>query len=100
MKVRLSKPNIGEEEINAVVEVLKSGSLSLGPKLEQFEKDLAAYKGTKHAIAVNSGTSGLHLIVKSMGIGEGHEVITTPFRFVASANCILFERATPVFVDI
>lgn len=100
MKVRLSKPFIGEEEIQAVLEVLQSGTLSLGPKLAQFKDDFAKYTGTKHAIAVNSGTSGLHLIVKALGIKAGDEVITTPFSFVASANCILFEGATPVFVDI
>ncbi len=100
MKVRLSKPHIDEEDIKAVVEVLKSGSLSLGPKLEEFKQAFAKYTGTKHAIAVNSGTSGLHLIVRSLGIKSGDEVITTPFSFVASANCILFEGGKVVFADI
>lgn len=100
MKVRLSKPHIDQKDINAVVEVLKSGTLSLGPKLQEFKTAFANYIGTKHAVAVNSGTSGLHLIVKSLGIKKGDEVITTPFSFVASANCILFEGATIVFADI
>ena len=100
MKIRLSKPYIGKEEIDAVVEVLQSGTLSLGPKLSEFEKMFASYIGVKYAVAVNSGTSGLHLIVKALNIKEGDEVITTPFSFVASANCILFEGAKPVFVDI
>ncbi len=100
MQVRLSKPHIDQKDIDAVVEVLKSGTLSLGPKLQEFKTAFANYIGTKHAIAVNSGTSGLHLIVKSLGIKKGDEVITTPFSFVASANCILFEGATIVFADI
>ena len=80
--------------------VLRTTTLSLGPKLEEFEDRLAEAAGTGHAIAVNSGTSALHLIVRAMGIGPGDEVITTPFSFVASSNSVLFERATPVFVDI
>jgi len=74
--------------------------LSFGPKLREFEKKMAEYVGIEYAIAVNSGTSGLHLIIRAMGVGEGDEVVTTPFSFIASANCILFERAKPVFVDI
>lgn len=100
MKIRLSKPYVGKEEIDAVVAVMKSDTLSLGPKLEEFEQMFANYIGTKHAIAVNSGTSGLHLVVKSLGLKKGDEVITTPFSFIASANCSLFEGAKPVFVDI
>lgn len=100
MKVRLSKPYIDKKDIEAVVKVLESGTLSLGPKLQEFKTAFAKYIGVKHAIAVNSGTSGLHLIVKSLGIGPGDEVITTPFSFVASANCILFEGGKVVFVDI
>lgn len=100
MKVRLSKPHIDKKDIDAVVSVLESGTLSLGPKLEEFKSDFAKYIGTKHAIAVNSGTSGLHLIVKSLGIKPGDEVITTSFSFVASSNSILFEGGIVVFVDI
>lgn len=100
MNIPLSKPYITEKDIEAVVEVLKSGHLSLGPKLKEFEEQFAKYIGVKHAIAVNSGTSGLHLAIKALDIKDGDEVITTPFSFIASANCILFERAKPVFVDI
>lgn len=100
MEISLSKPDITDREINEVVEVLKSGVLSIGPKIEEFEKKVADYIGTKHAIAVNSGTSALHLLMKAYDIKDGDEVITTPFSFVASSNCALFERAIPVFVDI
>lgn len=100
MKIDLARPDITQAEIDAVLEVMKSGWLSIGPKVEEFERKIADYVGVKHAIAVNSGTSGLHLIIKSFDIKDGDEVITTPFSFVASTNCILFERAKPVFVDI
>lgn len=100
MKVQLAKPDIGQKEIDSVVEVMKSGILSIGPKVREFEKKIEDYIGVKHAVAVNSGTSGLHLLIKAYGIKEGDEVITTPFSFVASANCILFEGAKPVFADI
>lgn len=100
MKLSLARPDITEAEINAVVETLKSSVLSIGPKIQEFEKAVATYTGRKHAVAVNSGTSGLHLIVRALGIKDGDEVITTPFSFVSSANCMLFERAVPVFVDI
>lgn len=96
----LSNPDITYREVEAVLAVLGTPNLSLGPKLFEFEEKFAAFAGTEHAIAVNSGTSGLHLCVKSLGIGEGDEVITTPFSFIASANAALFERAKPVFVDI
>lgn len=98
--IPLSQPDLINREIDAVVSVLKTPYLSLGPKLQEFEAKIANYVGTKYAVAVNSGTSGLHLIVRAMGIREGDEVITTPFSFIASANCVLFERAKPVFVDI
>lgn len=100
MKVQLACPDITQREIDAVVEVMKTNVLSIGPKIEEFEKKVANFAGTKYAVAVNSGTSALHLIVKSLNIKEGDEVITTPFTFVASVNCFLFEGATPVFVDI
>lgn len=100
MKVQLAKPDIGQKEIDSVVEVMKSGILSIGPKVKEFEKKIEEYVEAKHAIAVNSGTSGLHLLIKAHGIKQGDEVITTPFSFVASANCILFEGAKPVFSDI
>lgn len=100
MNIPLSSPDITDADRNAVMEVLQGKCLSIGNKQVEFEQFFARYIGVKHAIAVNSGTSGLHLVVRSMGIKDGDEVITTPFSFVASANCILMERATPVFVDI
>ncbi len=100
MKIPLSKPWITEEDIRAVEEVMKTQYLSLGPKLPEFEEKLAKVANRKYAVAVNSGTSALHLIVRSLGIREEDEVITTPFSFIASSNCVLFERAKPVFVDI
>lgn len=98
--IPLSRPDITEKEKQAVLEVLDSNFLSLGPKLKEFEEKMAAYTGTKYAIACNSGTSGLHMLVTALGIKDGDEVITTPFSFVSSSNCMLFERAKPVFVDI
>jgi perosamine synthetase len=98
--IPLAQHHIQPEDIAAVVEVLNSDRLSLGPKTQAFERALAATAGVQHAVAVNSGTSALHLLVRALDIGPGDEVITTPFSFIASTNCILFERATPVFVDI
>ena len=98
--IPLAQPDIGEEEIRLVNEVLRSGWLSMGPKVGEFEERFADYIGTKHAIAVNSGTSGLHLCMKAIGIKKGDEVITSPFSFIASSNCIMFEGGKPVFVDI
>jgi len=98
--IALSGPDLTESEIVAVSDVLRSSRLSLGAKLPEFERKVAEYVGCRYAVAVNSGTSALHLIVRSLGIGEGDEVITTPFSFVASANCLLYERVKPVFVDI
>lgn len=100
MQVPLSRPDITETEIALVNEVLRSSFLALGPKMPEFEAAAARCAGRKYGVAVNSGTSGLHLLVKTYGIGEGDEVITTPFSFVASSNCILYERAKPVFVDV
>ena len=100
MQVHLSRPDITDREITIINEVIRSPILALGPKLAEFERAIAGYVGRKHAVAVNSGTSGLHLLVRAFGIGEGDEVITTPFSFIASSNCILYERAKPVFVDI
>jgi perosamine synthetase len=95
-----ARPVIGERELELVKEVLLSGHLSLGPRLKRFEDDFAAKLGVEHASAVSSGTAGLHLAVRASGINEGDEVITTPFSFVASANCVVYEGATPVFCDI
>jgi len=99
-KIPLSKPDITEKEKKAVLGVLNTPNLSLGKKYLEFEKLVAKFVGVKYTIAVNSGTSGLHLIVRALSIGKRDEVITTPFSFISSANCILFEGAKPVFVDI
>lgn len=98
--IPLSKPDITKREIDAVVEVLQSDTLSIGPKLEAFEAHCAKVANRRHAIGVSSGTAGLHCVMAASGVGPGHEVITTPFSFVASANCALFVDARPVFVDI
>ena len=99
-RVPLSRPDISQADIDAVVGVLRTPNLSLGPKLPEFENAFAAYLGVKHAVAVNSGTSALHLVVRALGLGPGDEMITSPFTFVATANCAMFEGARPVFVDI
>ncbi len=100
VQVPLSSPDIIEKDIEAVVRVMKTRFLSIGPKVVEFEKGMGSFVGTKYAVALNSGTSALHLIIRGMGIGEGDVVITTPFSFIASSNCILFERGRPLFVDI
>lgn len=96
----MSSPDITQEDVNAVIEVVRSGRLALGPKTEEFERLIAEYVGASHAVAVSSGTSALHLIVKAMGIGPGDEVLVPSFTFVSSANAILYEGASPVFLDI
>jgi perosamine synthetase len=98
--VPLAQPVLGVEEEQAVIEVLRSGQLSLGPRVPAFEEAFAARVGAAHASAVSSGTSGLHLALRAVGVKEGDEVITSPFSFVASANAPVFERARPVFADI
>ena len=98
--IPLARPVIGIEEERAVLEVLRSGQLSLGPRLSEFERGFAARVGAPLASAVSSGTAGLHLALRAVGVGEGDEVVTSPFSFVASANAALYERARPVFADI
>lgn len=100
VKVALSSPDITRHEIDRVNEVLSGRHLSIGPMVERFENRLAQYLGVKYAAAVSSGTAGLHLAMIAAGIGPGDEVITTPFSFVSSANCILYQRGIPAFVDI
>ncbi len=100
MQIHLSRPDITEKEIEAVCAVLRSPNLSLGPKLVEFERVFADYIGTKRAVAVNSGTSGLFLCMLALEIGPGDEVITTPFTFISSATTIMMAGAKPVFVDI
>jgi dTDP-4-amino-4,6-dideoxygalactose transaminase len=98
--INIAKPLIGEEEKKAVEEVLSSGMIACGPKVDQFEKKYAEYIGTKHAISTTSGTTALHLAMLSLGLGPGDEVIVPAFTFIASANVVLFCNAKPVFCDI
>ncbi len=98
--IPMSAPDLSDRELEVVTQVLRTRQLSIGPQLEGFERAFASYVGTAHAAGVNSGTSGLHLCVIAAGIGEGDWVITTPFSFIASANCLLYERAVPIFVDV
>ncbi len=100
MNIPLSKPEVSELDIQSVTEVLRSNRLSLGPKLVEFEEKFANYVGTRYAVATNSGSTALHLSVRALGIGPQDEVITTPFSFVASTNCIMYENAVPLFLDI
>jgi len=96
----MSSPDVTQAEIDAVNAVLHTPILSLGPRITEFEERFAAYVSARHAIGVNSGTSGLHLCVIAAGVQENDLVITTPFSFIASANVILYERAIPIFVDV
>src|SRR6478735_997356 len=100
MAIPLSQPDITQREIDAVLDVLHTPTLSIGPRLEAFEAACAKIAGRRHAVGVSSGTAGLHCAMVAAGVGPGQEVITTPFSFVASANCVLYVNATPVFVDI
>jgi perosamine synthetase len=100
MKIPLSAPDITDTEIEAVVAVLRTPRLSLGPVSEQFEAAVATYVSVPYAVAVSSGTAGLHLCMRGLSIGEGDEVIVPSFAFIAAANAIRYERATPVFADI
>ena len=98
--IPLAKPEVGPREEELALEVLRSGRLSLGPMGGRFERDFAAWLGVEDAVAVSSGTSALHLGVRALGWGPGDEVLTSPLSFVASANCLLYEGARPVFCDI
>lgn len=100
MNISLNKPYLGKEEEEQVLQVVRSGNLLLGNKVEEFEKNFANYLGMKHAIGMSSGTSSLYSVLKSNGIGNGDEVITTPLSFIATANSILHVGGKPVFVDI
>jgi dTDP-4-amino-4,6-dideoxygalactose transaminase len=99
-RIPMSRPDINDDDITRVTQVLRSGQLSLGPCLEEFEQAVSSYVGTRHAVAVSSGTAALHLCMCLADVREGSDVITTPFSFVASANCITYRQGTPVFVDI
>jgi perosamine synthetase len=98
--IPLARPELGAREEELVLEVLRSGRLSLGPMGERFERELAAWLGVEDAVAVSSGTTALHLGVRALGWSDGDEVLTSPFSFVASANCLLYEGARPVFCDV
>src|SRR6478609_10634404 len=98
--IPLAAPDLGEREEQLALEVLRSGRLSLGPTGERFEHGLAAWLGVQDAVAVSSGTTALHLGVRALGWGPGDEVLTSPFSFVSSANCLLYEGARPVFCDV
>lgn len=100
MKYPIAKPHIGAKEKKLVLEVLNSGNLSLGPKHKEFEEKFARKLGVKYACSVSSGTAGLHLAMIAAGVGEGDEVITSPFSFIASSNSVLYVGAKPVFVDV
>jgi perosamine synthetase len=99
-QIPLARPEIGPREEELMLEVLRSGRLSLGPMGERFERELAAWLGVEDAVAVSSGTAGLHLGVRALGWGPGDEILTSPFSFVASANCLLYEGVRPVFCDV
>jgi perosamine synthetase len=99
-QIPLARPDVGAREEELVRDVLRSGRLSLGPALERFEQAFASWVGSDAAVAVSSGTAALHLAVRALGWGRGDEVVTTPLSFVASANCLLYEDAVPVFCDI
>jgi dTDP-4-amino-4,6-dideoxygalactose transaminase len=98
--IPLSHPWLDEREEELVVEVLRSGRLSLGPTIDRFEEEFASIVGAPYAVAVSSGTAGMHLLCITAGVGPGDEVVTSPYSFVASANCAIYEGATPVFADI
>ena len=98
--IPLARPVLGEPEERALVEVLRSGQLSLGPRLPEFERAFASFLGAHGASAVSSGTTGLHLALRAVGVSDGDEVVTSPLSFVASANVVVYERARPVFADI
>jgi perosamine synthetase len=100
MRIPLSGPDITEADINAVVSVLRTPRLSIGPKMEEFERSIADLVGVPHGIAVSSGTAGLHLCLRALGVGEGDEVIVPSFTFISVGNVVLYERARPIFVDI
>ena len=98
--INIAKPIITDEEIEAVTEVLKSGMLAQGKKVEQFQKEFAQYTQSKYGVATSSGTTALHTALVAADIGPGDEVITTPFTFAATANSVLYSGAKPVFADI
>ena len=99
-RVPMSSPDLTDAERRAVAEVMNTPRLSMGPYERAFEEAIREFSGVKHAIAVSSGTAGLHLCIRAAGISDGDWVVTTPFSFVASSNVMLYERATPIFIDV
>jgi perosamine synthetase len=100
VRIPLSRPDLSDVEVEEVLGVLRTPWLSMGPKIQEFEARFASFLGVRHAIAVANGTAGLHLALRAVGVRPGMEIITTPFSFVATGNVVLFEHATPVFVDV
>ena len=98
--IPLARPVIGPREEELVVQTLRSGQIGIGPRVAEFEQSLGRFLGAEHVSAISSGTAALHLAVRASGIEPGDEVVTSPFSFVASANCVVYEDATPVFCDI
>jgi len=98
--IPLARPYLGPREEELVVQTLRSGQIGIGPRVAEFEQRLGAFIGAEHVSAISSGTAALHLAVRACGVQPGDEVVTSPFSFVASANCVLYEDATPVFCDI
>ena len=94
------KQSIDEEDINAVVEVLRSDWLTTGPRIEEFERAICSFTSAKYGVAVSNGTAALHTAIAAAGIGPGDEVLVTPMTFAASANCIVYQGGRPVFVDV
>jgi perosamine synthetase len=98
--IPIAKPLIGQEEVRGVIDVLQSGTIAEGPRVRDFEEAFASYVGTRHAVAVNSGTAALLVALQAAGIGPGDEVIVPPFTFIATANAVLYAGARPVFADV
>jgi len=98
--IPLARPVIGEREEELVVQTLRSGQIGIGPRVAEFEAELGRVLGAGHVSAISSGTAALHLAVRASGLEPGDEVVTSPFSFVASSNCVIYEDATPVFCDI
>jgi len=100
LSISMSFPDINEDDVRAIIAVLHTGQLALGPQAIEFERLVAAYVGVKHALAVSSGTAALHLLVRALGLGPGDEALVPSFTFAASVNALLYEGVTPVFVDV
>ena len=100
MQVRWASPSLGEEEEREVLDSLRAGWVTMGPKVRAFEDGIAKYLGVKHAVALNSGTAALDVALKAMGVGPGDEVIVPDLTYIATANSVMYQHATPVLVDV